>query len=212
MDIYEKQKMANILAFLTDERFEKRRVCLERITRRLYGTGVTWSIAMSCALFFTGIVDDFHDIDILIDINDVKRFETIVESVEGFKIDHNTLQKDSFTSPYYKEAMLGTVHFDLIGDMTVNTFECSYCYKLKREHIECEPLGSGLMFPLAPVEANYLLYGMMVGWQPRRVFKRNLCYEFLKEREVRHRDILEDVNGKGDISEELYMGVQSLIS
>lgn len=192
MDKFEKQKYANILAFLTAEEYAVRKKVLENVCRAFEGTDITWAIAMSCSIFFRGITDDFNDFDILIDINDVEKFEQIFKRIGGI-VNDNTIQKASFSSPYYKEATLNGLHFDLIGDMTVNTFGKNYKYVLQRKDVEYRTIDGGLTIPLAPVEANYLLYAMMIGWQSRRIFKKDLCLEYLSIKGLKHKDVFERI-------------------
>ena len=121
MNKYERQQNANITAFLHGEEFLNRRNVLSAVCKAFERTNITWGLAMSSSLFFRGLIDDYGDYDILIEMDDVKRFETIFKRIGG-KIDDNTKQKPVFSSPYYKEGYLYGFHFDLISNFTVNTF------------------------------------------------------------------------------------------
>ncbi|MBR3003017.1 MAG: hypothetical protein IKF38_05635 [Clostridia bacterium] len=187
---YEKQEYANILALLTAEDFAEKKMVLENVCRAFDRAEVTWALAMSSCLFFRGIMDDFNDIDILIALEDVEEFEIVFRKLGG-KIDNNTVQKPAFTSPYYKEATFGGMHFDLIGNMTVNTYGTVYQYVLKQQDVEYLTIDGDVNIPLSPVEANFLLYGMMEGWQTRRRFKKDLCFQFLKEKGLAHPEVFE---------------------
>lgn len=202
MDKFEKQRTANILAFLTAQEYVVRKNVLEKLCRAFSGTNVVWALSMSSALFFRGIVDDFRDFDLLISLSDVEDFERVFKSIGG-KVKDDTVQKPAFSSPYYKEAELDGISFDLIGDMTVNTFGKSYCYILKDADIQYRTLDTDIGIPLSPVQANYLLYAMMVGWQKRREFKKNLCYEYLCSRGKEYMQIFEELMVKDNVEKML---------
>lgn len=212
MDKWETQRYANILAFLTSEDYAERKKVLESVCQAFRGLKINWAIAMSCSLFFRGITDDFNDFDILIDIKDVEAFQETFEEIPGAKVNAYTIQKPAFSSPYYKEATIGQFHFDLIGDMRVDTFGRNYKYVLKETDVEKFTIDGGMTIPLAPVEANFLLYGMMVGWQARRIFKKELCYGYLKSRGVQNRDVFERVvDSQGCLTDELLEDIKTLL-
>lgn len=209
MSKFENQKLANILAFLTAEEYVERKKNLESICRAMENTEVTWGLAMSSALFFRGIVDDFNDFDIVIDINDVGKFEEAFKEIEGASIDENTRQKAAFASAYYREATINGFHCDLIADWKVCTFGTTFTYSVKQQDIKFQTIDGGLTIPLSPVEANFLLYGMMIGWQSRRIFKKELCFRYLYEVGIRYRNVFERTD-KSTISRDLQNEIELL--
>ena len=84
------------------------------------------------------------------------------------------------------------VHFDLVGDITVATFNTEYLYSVKNEDLEFVNLNRNINVPLCPVEANLILYGMMEGWQSKRRFKRDICFNYLLNNGVKYPQILEE--------------------
>lgn len=184
------QAHANALALLTASEYHERKDVLEKLTKSLATEGVVWALSCSSALFLMGLVDDFHDFDILVRMEDVEKLKEVVSKIGGTLLD--TIQKQCFTSQYYQEAMLGQVHMDLVGDITVFTYGKEYCYILEENEICFINLENDINVPVSSVEANMLLYGMMEGWQSRRRYKRELCYKHLKENGVKYPHILED--------------------
>ena len=184
------QAHANALALLTASEYQERKEVLEKLTRALATEGVVWALSCSSALFLMGLVDDFHDFDILVRMESVEKLKEVVSNIGGELLD--TVQKQCFTSPYYQEAMMGKVHMDLVGDITVFTYGKEYCYILEENEVSLINLEKNVNVPICPVEANLLLYGMMEGWQSRRRYKRELCYKHLKENGVQYPNILEN--------------------
>ena len=202
MNDYEKQKYANILALLTASKYAERKQNLENVCRTFSQTNITWALSMSSALFFNGIWDDFNDLDILIDMSDISEFEKVFTQMGG-QVNHETKQKEAFVSPYYKEAYFKGMHFDIVADITVKTYNTIYCYELKKRDVEYLTIEHDKNIPICPIEANFLLYAMMEGWQSRRRMKRKACELFLSETGVKYPHIL-----NGALSGTNYNGVK----
>ena len=191
MTKWENQSARNILALLTSDEYTNRKEVLEKVCSSFNKAGIQYALSCSAALFLQGLVDDFNDFDILVHIDHVKKIEKIMSQIGAELLP--TIQKPAFTSPYYREALLQGEHFDLVGDITVATFNKEYCYPVKAN--ECQYISvEGLIdiVPVIPIEASFLLYGMMEGWQSKRVFKRELCKDFLLNNGVAYPCILEN--------------------
>ena len=156
MDSYEIQRNANILAFLTAPEYQEQKRILKKVSEVLMDAKVRWALSCSSALFFKGLVDDFHDYDILVNIEDVEIMINSLESI-NVTINKDTIQKEYFTSPYYQQAKRGNCDFDLIGDITINTFGGRYCYPVKNQELEYVFLEGNIVIPIIPVEASFLL-------------------------------------------------------
>ena len=177
---YDIQRMSNILAFLTDPVYGERLEILKKISTAFEENGVSWALSCSTALFFRGILDDFHDYDVLVSQKDTQRAKEILSDC-GLVLNPNTPQKNTFfCSPDYVQASCGNVEFDIITDIALKTFGGKYTYKVE-QGVEPVSLDGNVLIPLIPVEAQMVLYGMMEGWQAKRRFKRDLCWQYLQE-------------------------------
>ena len=190
MNKWENQSARNILALLTSDEYTNRKEVLEKVCSSFNTEGVRYALSCSAALFLQGVVDVFNDFDILFHIDDVTKMEKAMESINAQLLP--TIQKSAFTSPYYKEAIFQNEHFDLVGDITVATYNKTFCYPVKTDEIQYIPIEGIINIPVIPVEASFLLYGMMEGWQSKRVFKRELCKEFLKKNGLTYPGILQN--------------------
>ena len=189
MNKWENQSARNILALLTSDEHTNRKNVLEKVCSAFNKADIKYALSCSAALFLQGIVDDFNDFDILVHIDDVAKMEKVMNSIGAELLP--TIQKSAFTSPYYKEAIFQNEHFDLVGDITVATYNKEYCYPVKADECQYIPIEGIINVPVIPVEASFLLYAMMEGWQSKRVFKRNLCREFLLNNSLSYPNILE---------------------
>ena len=208
---WEIQRNANILAFLTDPEYRDRKSILKKLCDALAAEGITWGLAFSSSLFLRGIVDDFNDFDILVKIDDVGNLQNSLTQL-GVRLNKQTPQKGVFTSPYYQQARKVGVEFDLIGDITINTFNTTYCYRVSQPDLEWLTLDGGIYVPVVPMEANIILYGMMEGWQAKRLYKRELCRKFLSSQpQLQHRNVLEQALKDFDLPAFLEEIVRSLL-
>lgn len=193
---YELQAAYNKTAFLTSPEYREKLEILRKVSKAFEENGIHWAISCSSALFFRGIVDDFNDYDLLLDVKDVEKAKKVLTSC-GVVLDENTPQKNTyFDSPYYQQAKAGNVEFDLIADISVKTFGGLYTFKVE-QGLEMNSLEGNICIPLIPIEAQLVLYGMMEGWQAKRRFKRELCYAYLQAMKnnqcpLRYHGILEE--------------------
>ena len=201
------QAFANKVALLTSSDFSARKEALEKLTEA--ASGITWALSCSSNLFLRGLIDDFGDFDILLDMKDVEKFKTAFQEMGGQLME--TVQKRCFSSPYYQEGVYGDVHFDIVGDITVNTYGTQYCYQLCPEEIETVNLERNVLVPLCPIEANFLLYGMMEGWQARRRYKRELCFSYLSKYGLQYPDVLQSAMTEQNLPKHLKELLKALL-
>lgn len=193
---YELQAVLNKAAFLTDPVYQEKCAILTRISKAFTDAGISWALSCSSAMFFRGIVDDFNDYDILLSKRDTQRAKKILVDL-GVTLNPETPQKDNFfCSPNYQQAKYGKVEFDLITDISLKTFGGLYTFRVE-DGLEMNSLDGNIPLPLAPIEAQLVLYGMMEGWQAKRRYKRELCYQYLLEMKksqspLRYEGILRD--------------------
>lgn len=210
MNKWENQAARNILALLTSDEYANRKIVLEKVCSAFNETGIRYALSCSAALFLQGIVDEFNDFDILIALEDTKKTEEVMEKVGGTL--EVTIQKNAFTSPYYRESLFRGEHFDLVGDMTVATFNTEYCYKVNTDECQYMAIEGNINVPVVPVEVNLLLYAMMEGWQSKRIFKRNLCMEYLMKNGISYPEILRHALEEQQLPPQIQKLINEIIS
>ena len=186
---YLDQAFANRLALMLSSEYSERKEALRTLCKAFGRAHIRWALNCSANLFLRGFVDDFDDIDVLLYIDDAEKACSSLEQAGGKLVD--TVQKPYFTSGFYQEAYIGKVHLDLVGDFTVATFGTEYMYPVSEKEIDFVSLDQDIQVPLCPVEANLILYGMMEGWQAKRRFKRQLCFDYLLSQGIEYPEVLE---------------------
>lgn len=185
---YSDQARNNIVCLFEDVEYVERKQVFLSIADFFSRKEVKWAIGCSMNLFFRGVVDDFHDIDLIVDINSVGRVKEVMDELGGELMASGG--NGCCESDVYLHYQVGKVDIDIISGFRLITFGSSYCYKYDEEEIDTLRV-EGLSIPLISMEAMYVLYFMMEGWQPKRKFKRMLVEEFLKENHLTHKEVLE---------------------
>ena len=173
---YNYQSQEKIRCFLNDTEYSERKNSFEVIFREFLESNVRFALICSSSLFFMGLVDDFHDFDILIDIRDEDEVKKIMEKNNARLV--GTGGNGYCESDVYLHYQFGRVDVDIIGGFQVNTYGTSYKYNLSSTELNYVRIDSAKV-PLVPAEAQYLLYSMMEGWQAKRRYKRLLIEDFL---------------------------------
>lgn len=185
------QKEANITCFLEDREYDERKKTLLILMHTFNENDIPFAAICSFNLFARGVVDEFHDFDILIDINSVDAVKNAMESIGAVLV--ATGGNGYCESDVYLHYQLDRVDVDIIAGFRVKTFGTELHYPYNPEEIQICRIyeEEEIDIPLVPLEALFLLYAMMEGWQPRRRFKRILIGECLYKGNIKFPRILD---------------------
>ncbi len=120
---------------------DKKSVLL-KIARLLNKSYITWGLGGSMLLYYYGIVDDVNDIDILIDIRDLDKFEKVIK---GYDFKHEN-GNEKYTTAHLFSVNLDGVEFDFLLDFRIKLQSGEYVF----------PFGKGM------IERRFLLDGEMI--------------------------------------------------
>ena len=186
---YNYQKEANILCLLEDKEYLERKEALFKIVNEFEKNGIRYGLACSMNLFLNGIVDEFHDLDFIIELSDTEKVKEVMEKIGA--ILKETGGNGYCESDVYMHFQLERVYIDIISGFRLLTFGTNFQYKFnENELVTCYI--KNFTIPLIPLEALYVLYYMMEGWQPRRRYKRKLIEQYLIIEGVSFPKILEN--------------------
>ncbi len=174
---YSYQSKANIACLIEDMEYQERKITLEKIFDQFDSKGVNWGLACSMNLFLRGIVDEFHDLDIIVNSKDISTVKEIMEQNGAILVE--TGGNGFCESETYLHYQFGRVDIDIIAGFQLITFGTNFIYHFCKEELEYVNVETRKI-PLISMEAMYLLYSMMEGWQPKRRYKRILIDEYLK--------------------------------
>ena len=184
---YQVQREANYVAFLWDRTFTKWRDVLEKLAKAFYEEDIKWALTCSSNLFFKGVVDDFHDLDILVEESAISKVKSVMNKL-GAELQESPDIKEC-KSNVFLEYEIDGMDLDIISGFRILTFGTQYLYELETKDIEYISVDD-LVIPLIPMEAQFLLYAMMEGWQRQRRYKRIVSQNFLIAEGLKHPEIL----------------------
>ena len=104
---------------------------------------------------------------------------------------------------------IGKVRVEIISGFRVLTFGTKYFYEYNSAEVEIVKIDK-IKLQLINLEAMYLLYGMMEGWQQKRRYKRLLIQEYLKINGTDFPNILKDAL-KDDLPAWLKVEIRSIL-
>lgn len=203
---YQELANANIAALQYSNGYKERLSVLTKIAHEFNDANLEWAIACSCALFFDGIIDNFHDLDLLIAPSSwQKAYEILSTLGTDTCVAHHPL----FDDVEYTQFEIDGIDIDIICEFGFNTFDSHWQYHFKSEDLLYKYVGE-LKIPYIPSEIQYVFYAMMVGWQPQRIFKRDLIAGYLKNN-MRRPSLLKEVVKTGELPPMIAASIYELL-
>lgn len=124
---------------------EKKLQVLAEIAEGLNAAGVLWCVGASLLLYFHGIVDDFHDIDILVAAPDADAAEHVLNALGERQPPHPAPQ---YATKRFLEYVIDGVEADMMAGFSVIADGVRYDCDLRPEQIEKYITVGGQRIPL----------------------------------------------------------------
>lgn len=132
---------------------------LKKIADEFNHAGITWALGASMLLYFKGIVDEFHDIDIMVMTEDVELVKRIMNSL------HGELQPPNPNSKYNTEVFLeytvADVEVDIMAGFRINKDGKVYDCSLQPDQIVEKIDLDGIEIPLQSIQLWHKYYELM---------------------------------------------------
>ena len=186
MNYCAEQSRNNLLCFLEDIEYSGRKEVFFQLERIFRERNVKWAVGCSMDLFIRGLTDEFHDLDLIVASESIPTIKEIMAELGAELV--ATGGNGFCESDVYLHYHVGRVDIDIISGFRVMTFNTQYHYCYKDDEIDWIEF-EGLTVPLISLEAMYILYYMMEGWQPKRRFKRRLIELFFETNEPTHKEV-----------------------
>lgn len=186
MNYCAEQSRNNLLCFLEDVEYANRKDVFFQLEKIFREKEVKWAVGCSMDLFLRGLTDEFHDLDLIVAKESIPAIKKIMDEL-GAELTA-TGGNGFCESDVYLHYHIGRVDIDIISGFRVMTFNTQYYYSYHEEEIDWMEF-EGLRVPLISLEAMYILYYMMEGWQPKRRFKRRLIEQFFETNSPQHIEV-----------------------
>ena len=206
---YGDQALNNMVSLYEDTEYKERKEVFLELIQLFKENNVKWALGCSMNLFCRGLIDDFHDLDIIVDKCSIETIKKIMNDLGAVLTE--TGGNGFCESDIYFHYQLGRVDVDIISGFRVVTFGTSYYYPFKENEIDVINTMQ-LTIPLISLEAMYILYYMMEGWQPKRKFKRMLIEQYWEVETPKHLEIFKYALDEHDLPGQIKWSVKNIIS
>ncbi len=207
--MYKEQALNNMVCLFEDGEYYERKEAFLSIIDEFAKVDIGWALGCSMNLFFRGLIDDFHDLDLIVDINDIEKIKKIMKE-RGATLTE-TGGNGFCESDIYMHYQLGRVDIDIISGFKIVTFGTEYYYPYKVNQVDKVEIME-FKVPLISLEAMYILYYMMEGWQPRRKFKRMLIEEYFDYEKPKHIEVFKEAIENNELPGQIKWAVKKLIN
>ncbi|MEJ8553011.1 nucleotidyltransferase family protein [Tepidibacter sp. Z1-5] len=157
---------------------------LSYIAEKLNAGKVLWGVGASILLNHYGLIDKPNDIDILIDLNDIEKADTILKSIGEKKVCEKS---DTYSTKYFYEYVVNGVDIDVMAGLSINHNEGIYRYSFDDNSILQNTKINGINIPLTSLEDWYVLYQVI----PNRENKVNMIENYLLSNGIKQPNLLE---------------------
>ena len=103
---------------------------LKRIAHRLNEVQVEWCLGASMMLYFKGIVSEFHDIDLMISVDDVEVVELILSEM-GTLCPSDHEPNPMYQTKCFMEYVIDAIDVDVMSGFAIvregEVYDCSLC-------------------------------------------------------------------------------------
>lgn len=129
-----------------------------KIAHALNKENVTWVVGASLLLYLKGIVNDFHDIDILVLEEDVPKVKQVFSKF-GYLLPFNFNSK--YKTKYFLEYIVDNVEIDVIGGYIITNNGIDYDCSLSKDQINDKVVINNELIPLHSLSLWKKYYKLM---------------------------------------------------
>ncbi|MFL0248477.1 hypothetical protein [Candidatus Clostridium stratigraminis] len=154
---------------------------LSYIGEKLNNAGILWAVGASIVLTNYGLVEKPNDIDILVDINDIKKADEILKGV-GMKKPLKDGESTIYSTKYFYEYIVNGIDVDVMAGFAINFNEGTYEYSFDKKAVTYSMKANGVEIPLTSLEDWYVLYQLMPDREKKvKIIEKYLLSNGIKE-------------------------------
>ena len=131
---------------------------LKKIAIRFNQEKISWAMGASVLLFFNGIIDEFHDLDIMIDDNDAIKAKQIMDELGKHTPSPNN---KNYKTKHFLEYVVDKVEVDVMGGFIIVKDGIDYDCSLDTNQIVSNYELQGVSIPLYSVSEWRRFYDLM---------------------------------------------------
>lgn len=156
---------------------------LIELAKNLNNENILWGVGGSVLLKSYGIIDEVHDIDILISKKDIKR---ALEVLDRIAVRQEIPMKDEYKTEYFYVYMFRGVSIDVMSSFRINHINGIYEFILDKDSIVKKEKRNDVVIPYSSLEDWFIAYKLMIG----RENKVKLIEKYLTLNGILHVNLL----------------------
>ena len=106
---------------------------LAKIAKQLNERNITWALGASGMLYFNGIIDRFHDLDILVDERHILEAKAVLDTLGTLQ---ERIPHPDFKTKHFLEYVIEGVEVDTIAGFVIHKEGTDYAMPFDETHIE----------------------------------------------------------------------------
>lgn len=159
---------------------------LLKLAKALNNAEIQWAVGASLMLQSLGLVEEVHDIDIIVSLSDIEKAIGVLEHIA---VPIPITKKDEYVTHHFYTFIIDSVDIDIMSGFRIRHCEGIYDFLfdnssiIRTEHID------GTKIPYTSLEDWYVAYMLMIG----REWKVKLIRDYLEKKGVNHPELLERI-------------------
>ena len=153
------------------EDVKKKLMVLSKVAEKLNQRNLTWAIGGSLLLYFKGITNEFHDIDIMVAEEDVEALKEIILTF-GQLLPPNP--KVEYKTKHFLEFNVEGVEIDVMAGFTIVNKENEYYFPLRASSVNDFTEVNGVPIPLQSIAEWRKYYELMGRAEKVKMIDRSL--------------------------------------
>jgi len=156
---------------------------LSAIGTKLNENNIIWGVGASILMYQHGLLSNPHDINLIVDINDIEKADKILKRMGERK----TYYKDTnYSTKYFYEYVINNIDVDVMAGLAINhnsgIFEYNFDCNSVSEFIEINDVS----IPFTSLEDWYVIYQLI----PGRESKVKMIEDYLLQSRLHNPDLL----------------------
>lgn len=157
---------------------------LSYIGEKLNNSNIIWGVGASILLNHFGLIDKPNDIDIMVDINNIKKADEVLRSIGEKKISEKS---DIYSTRYFYEYVINDIDVDVMAGLRINHSNGIFEYNFDCKSISEIKKINGVNIPLTYLEDWYIIYQLI----PNRKAKVDMIEKYILTNGIKNKALLE---------------------
>lgn len=159
---------------------------LGSIGEKFNNSNIKWAVGASILLSQFGLIDKPNDIDIVVDINDIKKADKILKDMGEKKI---FKKPSTYSTKFFYEYVINEIDIDIMAGLAINHDNGIFEYIFDNSSISEFKVINGVKIPFTSLEDWYVIYQLI----PNREAKVNMIEKYITSNGIKRCDLLERI-------------------